>query len=418
MVRSNYGNRATDATEATVQPFRDSIVSVDLVALMGGDLRRVASTNGGEYAGPCPFCGGKDRFRVWPNHPSGKGRWWCRQCGRHGDAIDFLRQREGLSYREAVERLGLPSPAGPPLSPARQERPPEPPPLNVRWAMRAIAEESEALLWTPAGARAREWLAGRGLREETLKAWHIGYRSADRWMHGLRVPRGIVIPCLVNGEPWYLKVRRPVPPLTGPKYQMVRGGRPALYGLDYLTGKPVAVICEGELDALLLWQEAGDLADVVALGSATARPHPHFLTHLVTARRWLVATDRDRAGEQGAAWWEEFSRRVRRVRPLQGNDLTEFAQAGGDLRAWVEFRLAQERGAGVGDTSAPDPLVLYAVRELGAVCTTGDFEAQAEILLAQEEDSPAWRRRWATLAEAAGWPCNGATWQEWAGDMN
>ncbi|MBV9711108.1 MAG: hypothetical protein JO011_09365, partial [Ktedonobacteraceae bacterium] len=30
-------------------------------------LRRVASTHGGEYAGPCPFCGGTDRFRVWPD---------------------------------------------------------------------------------------------------------------------------------------------------------------------------------------------------------------------------------------------------------------------------------------------------------------------------------------------------------------
>jgi hypothetical protein len=28
------------------------------------DLKRVASTKGGEYAGPCPGCGGDDRFRV------------------------------------------------------------------------------------------------------------------------------------------------------------------------------------------------------------------------------------------------------------------------------------------------------------------------------------------------------------------
>ena len=28
------------------------------------DLKRIASTGGGEYAGPCPFCGGRDRFQV------------------------------------------------------------------------------------------------------------------------------------------------------------------------------------------------------------------------------------------------------------------------------------------------------------------------------------------------------------------
>ena len=43
--------------------------NTDLLTLIGCDtaLKKVASTKGGEYAGPCPFCGGRDRFRVWPN---------------------------------------------------------------------------------------------------------------------------------------------------------------------------------------------------------------------------------------------------------------------------------------------------------------------------------------------------------------
>ena len=51
---------------------------LDLLELIGRDarLRKVASTRGGEYAGPCPFCGGRDRFRVQPR----RGRWWCRGC--------------------------------------------------------------------------------------------------------------------------------------------------------------------------------------------------------------------------------------------------------------------------------------------------------------------------------------------------
>jgi DNA primase len=53
---------------------------VDLLALLNRDtrLRRVASTNGGEWAGPCPWCGGTDRFRVWPY--AARPRYWCRQC--------------------------------------------------------------------------------------------------------------------------------------------------------------------------------------------------------------------------------------------------------------------------------------------------------------------------------------------------
>jgi DNA primase len=49
---------------------------VDLLDLVGRDtqLRKVASTRGGEYAGPCPFCGGRDRLRVQPE----RRLWWCR----------------------------------------------------------------------------------------------------------------------------------------------------------------------------------------------------------------------------------------------------------------------------------------------------------------------------------------------------
>src|SRR5262249_25466914 len=67
------------------------------------ELKRVSSSGGGEYAGPCPFCGGTDRFRCWPT----KGRAWCRQCGWKGDAIQLLRDRDGLSFFEARRQLGL-----------------------------------------------------------------------------------------------------------------------------------------------------------------------------------------------------------------------------------------------------------------------------------------------------------------------
>lgn len=78
---------------------------VDLLALIGADvpLKRVATTSGGEYAGPCPFCGGEDRFRVWPE----EGRYWCRGCDEKGDAPGYLMRRDGLSYPEALRRLGI-----------------------------------------------------------------------------------------------------------------------------------------------------------------------------------------------------------------------------------------------------------------------------------------------------------------------
>src|SRR5919202_2476669 len=97
----------------------------DLLGLIGADtrLKKVAMTAGGEYAGPCPFCGGHDRFRVQP----ARGRWWCRGCSdgrRWQDAIGYVRQREGVGFAEACLRLGA-SPSE--LGAAR-------PPSSWRWS--------------------------------------------------------------------------------------------------------------------------------------------------------------------------------------------------------------------------------------------------------------------------------------------
>jgi len=76
----------------------------DLLTLVRQDtaIDHVASTHGGEYAGPCPFCGGEDRFRCWPDHPEGGGgQWWCRQCDRGGDLIAYRVERGELTPQEA-----------------------------------------------------------------------------------------------------------------------------------------------------------------------------------------------------------------------------------------------------------------------------------------------------------------------------
>ena len=82
--------------------------AIDILDVIGSDtqLRKVANTNGGELAGSCPFCGGKDRFRVQPS----KGQWWCRQCSpdeRWHSAADYIMKRDSISFPEAAQRLGI-----------------------------------------------------------------------------------------------------------------------------------------------------------------------------------------------------------------------------------------------------------------------------------------------------------------------
>ncbi len=331
------------------------LTGIDLLALVERDtrLKRAASTNGGEWKGACPFCGGRDRFCVWPNDFKG-ARWWCRQCERGGDAIAYQVEHGDLTPQEAGRlrhgdqalqegqgRLNRAQPRRSRAKPTPEARREADKPIWDASAALAVVADCEAALWTVAGEKARAWLHERGLTDDTLRAWRSGYNPTARKVRDLWTPRGIVMPCFVGDVLWYVKVRRPAPPLPGPKYQKLKGSKSALYGLPFLTGKRAVVICEGELDAVLLWQEAGDLVDVVAVGSASGRPAMPFLVRLAGATRWLVALDRDAAGETGADWWGEYSARVRRVRPLQGNDLTDFHQAGGDLHAWVAYHLEQ-----------------------------------------------------------------------------
>jgi hypothetical protein len=68
-----------------------------VVAKFGLKLRR----QGRELVGPCPTCGGRDRFAVSPT----KQLWNCRGCSLGGDAIDLVRHVDGCSYREALRVL-------------------------------------------------------------------------------------------------------------------------------------------------------------------------------------------------------------------------------------------------------------------------------------------------------------------------
>lgn len=98
--RSNLDRHSTRSATQQSGHLSDAIESfhdvTSIVELLGGtQLRRVARTNGGEWAGPCPLCGGEDRLRTWPRPPSGHPRAWCRQCRASGDALEWAVRLSG-----------------------------------------------------------------------------------------------------------------------------------------------------------------------------------------------------------------------------------------------------------------------------------------------------------------------------------
>ena len=323
---------------------------IDLAAVAAGLLGPAPGRHGERGARlwwRCPIPPHEDRNPSFMVDPA-RGRWKCFGCGKHGDAAALVMEVKQVTFPEAKAYLtaGDLTPSGSQrprvASPTRPEpRSPAGPSGLPEAEALALVTGAEARLWTPEGAEALAYLTGpRCLALGTIRAARLGYTP------GVRVPRkgggtyearGVVIPWFDGDRLSLVKLRQPDGDV--PKYVEAFRDRPALYPGQHVIrpGLPL-VLLEGELDALLLGQELGDLASVVTLGSASARPDAGILGSLLAAPRWHVATDADGAGDRAAEGWPARARRARPPGPFK--DWTEARQGGMDLRRWWTDRLA------------------------------------------------------------------------------
>jgi hypothetical protein len=111
----------------------------------------------------------------------------------------------------------------------------------------------------------------------------------------------------------------------------------------------VMVVVESELDGMLLYQEAGDLMGVVALGNAQTRPDQGAAMILSRSRLILLALDGDDAGAREAwGWWKKHFPQARRWPPIEGKDPGEMRVAGVELKDWTKAGI-EEYGFGMID---------------------------------------------------------------------
>jgi DNA primase len=387
---------------------------IDLLQLVGGDLRRVARTQGGEWAGACPFCGGRDRFRVWPQ--AEPARWWCRQCERHGDAISFVQQREQVPFGEALQRLGLDGvsrPVRPDPPPARPPEPTEPPVAAWQQAARALVADSIAALHGDY-TKPLTYLRRRGFTPDTIATAQLGYHSRDRWVprsvwgpapDGARprlwLPRGIVIPWFSDGQLWRVVIRRPA---GDPKYYCIPGSANAVYNADTIRPDRPLVLVEAAFDALAIQQTAGDLCAAVATGTTGGRTL-RWISRIARAPVVLPAYDNDAGGETPIAYWRDVLRERARIWRPYTDDPAGMLERGLDVRGWI--------AAGVLAAAPPDPATLEV--RLFAAADAGDWAlayalaahhpdpAGARVFLAQLQQMPAEEAEEAEELCAAAW---------------
>lgn len=317
--------------------------SVDLVGLIGSDIG-AGVKRGNKVFWCCPFHDDRDpSLTVY--HDDDGDRYHCHGCGAHGDVFDWQEHRQGVSFRETVAQWKI-SGYKPTSKPARRLSPKpvkEPPSEDWQTAAMRVALDCEKELWNGQHGAVVEWLADRGLDRTTLQRWYVGFNPKAQELHGLWTPKGITIPHWHEGSNtiWGIKVRQGQG--AKQKYMHVKGGTDGMFGADTLAGHTSAVICEGEFDAMLLHAHVGDLVAVVTLGSASSKDVDPWLPWLLRVDRLLIATDADQAGDESAEYWLKLTKRARRLRPpvdpKDGKDVTDYWQAGGDLRAWVSQAL-------------------------------------------------------------------------------
>ena len=145
----------------------------DIVRIVGDyvKLRKAGAQN---YSGLCPFHSEKTAsFNV---HAT-KQFYHCFGCAASGDVFSFVQKIENITFPEAVravaQKLGIALPKASYSSPAEAKE------AKLRTVLLEVHERAVAFfqdcLRRPEGAHAREYLAGRGLNEEIIKVFRIGY---------------------------------------------------------------------------------------------------------------------------------------------------------------------------------------------------------------------------------------------------
>jgi DNA primase len=318
------------ATEATsiIERIKQKL---DIVEEIGAVVSLKKS--GKAYKGLCPFHGERTpSFYVFPD----KQDWHCFGCGERGDLFTFVQKQQSLDFREALELLA--ERAGIPLDSATHtETAEEAAETSARKRLRALNEAAaiwfhHQLLQSTAAQYCRSYLDARGVSNDSIAHWRLGYAPDGDALAQYLLSVGYSDKELIEaglarereagrGGGMYSYFRnRLIFPIRDARGQTVAFGARALdgsnpkylntpqtllfdksatlYGLD-LAREAIrrtnrVVIVEGYMDAVVTHQY-GTRNVVACIGSAITDKHIRQIKKLT--RRVTLALDPDAAGE-------------------------------------------------------------------------------------------------------------------------
>ena len=283
---------------------------------------------GSTYFGLCPFHNEKTpSFSVTPS----KQMYYCFGCGAGGNVITFLMEYENYTFKEALtwlaDRAGIELPKEEESAEAKKQ-------ADLRARILEVNREAGKYFYYqmkgPGGKRAYEYLRGRGLSDDTIRRFGLGYSNMysddlyrylkkkgyddellketglvkveergahDRFWNRVMFPimdvNGRIIGfggrVMGDGEPKYL---------NSPETKAFDKSR-NLYGLNYArtARKPYMLICEGYMDVISMHQ-AGFSNAVASLGTAFTSGQASLLRRYTD--QVVLTYDSDGAGIKAA----------------------------------------------------------------------------------------------------------------------
>lgn len=284
---------------------------------------------GSSYFGLCPFHNEKTpSFSVTPS----KQMYYCFGCGAGGNVFTFLMEYENFTFGEAMEalaqRAGVQLPERQMSGEARREADRRGRLLEIN---REAARYFYMLLRSEKGKAAYRYFSGRGLSQETMQKFGLGYSDKYRddlyrylrskgYEDGILKDSGLVTiderrggydkfwnramfpimdanskviafggRVMGEGEPKYL---------NSPETPVFNKSR-TLYGLHLArkTRRPQMILCEGYMDVIALHQAGFDNA-VASLGTALTEGHAGILRRYT--KEVYLSYDSDGAGQKAA----------------------------------------------------------------------------------------------------------------------
>jgi DNA primase len=160
----------------SAEDFKETVKQQADIVRIVGEYIKLKKAGASNYAGLCPFHGEKTpSFSVHATRQF----YHCFGCGVSGDVFSFVQKIENVTFPEAIrlvaQKLGIPLPKAVYSSPGEALE------ARLRGQLIDIQERAASFfqecLRRPEGARAREYLLGRGLDEATIAAFRIGYAT-------------------------------------------------------------------------------------------------------------------------------------------------------------------------------------------------------------------------------------------------